>query len=497
MGLHADDSDPARLERIEEWLGGDDPDRRGIALKVLRDEIGPDSVVDLRRHLGKEMAEKIRLLFEERLKEIILGRLGELEERVHEFEDARRLCRDLRSRLQASPDEKDTEERLVDARRERLERRQQVEELHQQVQGLGLSLAPALRVRIEMGGAASDLVERLRARLLDDIATLARSEHPIPPTLGNTSWIERRSLAPLLEELQRDGDRRWQTLERALLEEAIDQIESFDPDLQQHGRRLLLDLGSAGQDGIERWSKEAGNLLPRAVRSHIVERNRLRVPPGFDVENALPIESYLARTPAGRRDLIHRLRWVAGNLATPVLAALLEIEEDLTLRVEAASTLARLSDRRGADFLRQLGIAEAVGVEATSRSVLVRAAVERRNNGDPEGALTDLLALLRRLPGDFRLHYEIGLTALRLRRLPLSVDHFRRALDLSPADSNTLYNLACVHSLAGDIDEALEALSLALQSGFSDLPLARRDKDLEALRKDPRFEGLLEGSGGG
>ena len=54
------------------------------------------------------------------------------------------------------------------------------------------------------------------------------------------------------------------------------------------------------------------------------------------------------------------------------------------------------------------------------------------------------------------------------------------------------YNLACSHSLLGQIDEALEALRRAIDLGYRDFAHMQRDPDLENLRRDPRYLALLE-----
>jgi hypothetical protein len=56
------------------------------------------------------------------------------------------------------------------------------------------------------------------------------------------------------------------------------------------------------------------------------------------------------------------------------------------------------------------------------------------------------------------------------------------------------YNIACAKALKGK-KEALEALALAFQSGWSDLDQTRKDPDLASLHGDPRFEALVKGSG--
>jgi tetratricopeptide (TPR) repeat protein len=64
----------------------------------------------------------------------------------------------------------------------------------------------------------------------------------------------------------------------------------------------------------------------------------------------------------------------------------------------------------------------------------------------------------------------------------------RRLADLLPRDPRVRYNLACSCALLGRPDEALERLREACDLGFDDLNLLRRDRDLDAIRQDPRFQ---------
>ncbi len=62
-------------------------------------------------------------------------------------------------------------------------------------------------------------------------------------------------------------------------------------------------------------------------------------------------------------------------------------------------------------------------------------------------------------------------------------------------NGGSLYNLACVRALIGDVDGAIEALDDAVESGWNDREHTRRDQDLESLREDDRFKALLERMG--
>ena len=63
-----------------------------------------------------------------------------------------------------------------------------------------------------------------------------------------------------------------------------------------------------------------------------------------------------------------------------------------------------------------------------------------------------------------------------------------------PNDHTTHYDLACVHALQGQTEEAFRLLEKAIILGFRDTNHMRNDKDLESLRENPRFKKALEAS---
>jgi Flp pilus assembly protein TadD len=67
----------------------------------------------------------------------------------------------------------------------------------------------------------------------------------------------------------------------------------------------------------------------------------------------------------------------------------------------------------------------------------------------------------------------------------------RRLVELRPHDPLAHYNLACSHALLKKIDLALKALRQAIELGYRDFRYMREDRDLDALRRDPRFRELL------
>jgi tetratricopeptide (TPR) repeat protein len=68
---------------------------------------------------------------------------------------------------------------------------------------------------------------------------------------------------------------------------------------------------------------------------------------------------------------------------------------------------------------------------ATARLVLARALLE---DGNPDGALTELRAILAANPADARAHRLAGELERRAGRIPQALEHLRRAVALDPSD---------------------------------------------------------------
>ncbi len=69
----------------------------------------------------------------------------------------------------------------------------------------------------------------------------------------------------------------------------------------------------------------------------------------------------------------------------------------------------------------------------------------------------------------------------------------KRAVAMEPDDSAVLYNVACVYSLLGLTDSAIDCLEQAVASGFGHWDWLVHDSDLDPLRAHPRFTALLAG----
>ena len=66
-------------------------------------------------------------------------------------------------------------------------------------------------------------------------------------------------------------------------------------------------------------------------------------------------------------------------------------------------------------------------------------------------------------------------------------------MSLRPNDAVLLYNLACLFSRLGRLDDCRNVLRKAWDAGFHDASYARNDPDLAWLHSDPEFERLYPG----
>lgn len=82
-----------------------------------------------------------------------------------------------------------------------------------------------------------------------------------------------------------------------------------------------------------------------------------------------------------------------------------------------------------------------------------------------------------------------NLTAKGLVKEGLAVD--QALVELRPADPDARYNLACRYALMKQPDLAVATLRTAIELGYRDFRYMIQDRDLDSVRKDPRFRALL------
>ena len=100
-------------------------------------------------------------------------------------------------------------------------------------------------------------------------------------------------------------------------------------------------------------------------------------------------------------------------------------------------------------------------------------------------------ALLRKMPdfADVLRAQASNLTSKGLLKEGLKVD--QKLVQIRPEDPTAHYNLACRYALLKQPDLALNTLRRAVELGYRDFRYMVQDRDLDSIRKDPRFRALL------
>ena len=87
---------------------------------------------------------------------------------------------------------------------------------------------------------------------------------------------------------------------------------------------------------------------------------------------------------------------------------------------------------------------------------------------------------------------KLGDLYSRLEWIEKGLEVDRILVSLHPTEPIYHYNLACSHSLLGDLDQAFDALTRAIDLGYKDFRFLRTDKDLANLKRDQRFDRLID-----
>ncbi len=94
-------------------------------------------------------------------------------------------------------------------------------------------------------------------------------------------------------------------------------------------------------------------------------------------------------------------------------------------------------------------------------------------------------------PDDPRALYMGGIALSRLGEAGRAKDWANQALAINSGDATVLYNVACIYSTSGEIEEAIGLLERAVAAGFGHWNWIENDTDFEPLRGHPRFQALL------
>jgi serine/threonine protein kinase/Flp pilus assembly protein TadD len=97
-------------------------------------------------------------------------------------------------------------------------------------------------------------------------------------------------------------------------------------------------------------------------------------------------------------------------------------------------------------------------------------------------------------PDDARALCLGAISSTMLGEADRAVEWAGRAVAMDPEEPMILYNVACVYSLQGKIERALECLEGAVKHGYAHKEWMLHDADLNALHDQPRYQALVAGT---
>ena len=95
-------------------------------------------------------------------------------------------------------------------------------------------------------------------------------------------------------------------------------------------------------------------------------------------------------------------------------------------------------------------------------------------------------------PDDARALYLGGSALAELGEVDKAIAWCKRAIAIDPNDPAVLFNAACIYSLSGKNNKALDCLEKAIDSGFASKEWIETDTDLDPIRNTPRFKRIME-----
>jgi tetratricopeptide (TPR) repeat protein len=100
-------------------------------------------------------------------------------------------------------------------------------------------------------------------------------------------------------------------------------------------------------------------------------------------------------------------------------------------------------------------------------------------------------AILERAPDYVDVLRVMGNNLTLKGRIKEGLEVDRQLVRLRPKDSLAHYNLACSYAILKKRDAAIQTLRRAVELGYRDFRYMRQDRDLDAIRDDPRFRQIL------
>ncbi len=183
--------------------------------------------------------------------------------------------------------------------------------------------------------------------------------------------------------------------------------------------------------------------------------------------------------------------WLAGVLSAQGRTgeAIVELEESVALGLDFVQ---RLRSEPVFERVLEDSAAEAVLARAGRVHELRKAARASMRSRDQKAAIEALEEMSRLSPRDGSTWHFLSYARIAGGDLEAAIESLDQQRALDHRSFVAEYNRACVYALQGKTRPAVEAFKRAVELGFGDYELARKDPDLNSIRSDADFQAALE-----
>ena len=242
------------------------------------------------------------------------------------------------------------------------------------------------------------------------------------------------------------------------------------------------------------YLREKQSIAP-AICDRLVELLDWRIHPRTPQQTSLDFHGYAQMSFRQRREHVIRYARTAGRDAIPTLRLLViddSREPSVRVKLTAAEQLAGLRDNTGIIALTKRPVPELMKIPEISRDFFILKGLRYQEEKKYALAIIEFQRILEDSPFHFQANYRIAFAYLLSKQYKKSIHHFEVARKIQPNDALTLYNLACAYALDRQTDKAVDLLEESVKAGFYDVAHLEKDPDLDSLRKNERYQRLVE-----
>ncbi len=165
--------------------------------------------------------------------------------------------------------------------------------------------------------------------------------------------------------------------------------------------------------------------------------------------------------------------------------------------VGAQRNLEKLLASRGEADESLAGIKKALDSDPQNAGLYVKLGNMYRNGGDLNRAVESYEKALSMEPGNMGALSNLAVVHAGRGEYDKALDVLKKVIEIKPESAGAYYNIACIYARQGKVEESVKWLKAAVERGFADWGLLKKDRDLESIRGTAYYEDLMRLHGNG